>query len=62
MVVKNGAEHCPLCVRLAPVLDELAGKKTDVIFIEVNLDLFFPFDDVSRIPDTKFIKNGKVLD
>ena len=60
--MKTGKDTCPLCVYLAPILDELAKQQPDVTFIEIDCTKFSIFYDVSRIPDVKFMKNGKILD
>ena len=59
VVVKNGAEWCPPCKKLATILEDLSKKNTNVIFISVDVEKIDPlFSDVEGIPDTRFVKNG----
>ena len=58
VVVKNGAEWCPPCKALGPILEDLAKKNALVVFISVDVDQFCPFESIEGIPDTRFIKDG----
>ncbi len=60
------AEWCGPCKMIAPVLDEIAKEKGDMIKVaKVNIDenqsLSFKFN-VRAIPTLLFFKNGQVVD
>ena len=66
VLVDFWAEWCGPCKMIAPLLDELAKEKADVIKVaKVNIDenqnLSFRFN-VRAIPTLLFFKNGQVVD
>ena len=66
VLVDFWAEWCGPCKMIAPLLDELAREKADVIKVaKVNIDenqnLSFRFN-VRAIPTLLFFKNGQVVD
>lgn len=59
VVVKLGATWCGPCCKLDPVIEEMAQKYPDVVYIVLDKDDFeFPFAGVEGIPDVRFIMNG----
>lgn len=64
-VIKFGAEWCGPCRMIAPILETLTQKHSDVGIYEVNVDenpqLSMRFG-VRGIPAVFFLKDGKVLD
>jgi thioredoxin 1 len=60
VVVKMGADWCPPCRTLAPLLEKLAAERTDVVLISVDVDKCGEVASklkVSGIPDTRIFKN-----
>ena len=60
VVVKMGADWCPPCKALAPLLEKLAAETTNVVFIAVDVDKCPEVASqlkVSGIPDTRIFKN-----
>lgn len=64
-VIKFGADWCGPCRMIAPVLESLTKKHSDVGIFEVNVDenpqLSMKFG-VRGIPAVFFLKDGKVID
>ena len=60
-MVKFGADWCPPCKKIAPVLEELAkeGKWTYVSVDVDNCGEFATESGISSIPDVRFFKEGK---
>jgi thioredoxin 1 len=55
-----GADWCPPCKALAPLLEKLAAETTNVVFIAVDVDKCPEVASqlkVSGIPDTRIFKN-----
>lgn len=56
------AEWCGPCKKLSPVLDKLAAKYPDVLFIKINVDEFENISSdysIKGIPALFFFKDGK---
>ncbi len=56
------AEWCGPCKKLGPVLDKLASKYPDVLFVKINVDQYGSLSDkfgVKGIPALFFFKNGE---
>jgi len=59
------AEWCGPCKKLGPVLDKLAPKYPDVLFVKINVDNFGSLSEqfaVKGIPALMFFKDGKRVD
>ena len=58
------ATWCGPCKMLAPIIEKLAGKHEEVVFLKVNVDevgeLAAKFN-VQAIPTLAFIENGKLV-
>ena len=55
-----GADWCPPCKALGPLLEKLAAETTNVVFIAVDVDKCPEVASklkVSGIPDTRIFKN-----
>lgn len=64
LVVDFWAEWCGPCKMLAPVIDSLSAKMTDVTFAKLNIDEEVEValqNGVSSIPTLFFVKNGEVV-
>lgn len=56
------AEWCGPCKKLGPILDKLAGKYQDIMFIKINVDQFRSISDaysVKSLPTLMLFKDGK---
>ncbi|XP_038893093.1 thioredoxin H1-like [Benincasa hispida] len=65
VVVNFTATWCGPCRAMAPIVEELSKKMSNVIFLKVDIDELMSIAKelgVSSIPSFQFIKNGKVVD
>ncbi|XP_022139257.1 thioredoxin H1-like [Momordica charantia] len=65
VVVKFTATWCGPCRAMAPVLEDLAKKTSNVIFLKVDVDELMRVANelgVGAIPSFQFFKNGKLVD
>ena len=57
------AEWCPPCMMQSPIIDEIAGQRTDIAVGKVNTDeqpaLAEAFD-VKNIPTLVIVQNGEI--
>jgi len=64
-VIDFFATWCGPCVMIAPKIEEMAQKMTNVVFLKVDVDdaedVALKYD-ISAMPTFKFIKNGEVVD
>ena len=64
VVVKFGAEWCPPCKKIAPVLEELANSQDKYVYVGVDVDECEEFSGesgISSIPDVRLFKDGKEI-
>jgi thioredoxin 1 len=65
VVVDFFAEWCMPCLMMAPIIDELAEKMSEVKFVKINIDDNNEISgkyEVRSIPTMIFFKEGKEVD
>lgn len=65
VVVKFGAEWCPPCVKIQPLLVELAAKNSSYNLVLVDVDKCEDFANehqIEGLPTIKIINDGSLLE
>ena len=63
-VVKFGAEWCPPCKKIAPILEKLANEQDKWTYVAIDVDNCEEYaqeNEVGGIPEVRIIKDGQVL-